>query len=104
MKDDRAKILRIHMERKVMANQTDTVVIDTEEKEAVVTDSIPKRQQRQKEEYEQLEHNGLKEELERTWKEGPVLEGTLGIFNQAYCKCTVSHKLCGLGKELHGLK
>ena len=83
----RAKLLwyiQIQTDRKVLVNQPDIVVIDKEKKEAVVIDiAVPSNSNIKKKEYEKLEkHQGLKEELERTWKVKvkvvPVVIGALG--------------------------
>uniref|UniRef100_A0A096M1X3 Uncharacterized protein n=1 Tax=Poecilia formosa TaxID=48698 RepID=A0A096M1X3_POEFO len=55
---------------KVMANQPDIVVVDKEQRKAVVVDvAIPSDHNIRKKEHEKLEkYQGLREELEKAWK------------------------------------
>ena len=87
IENDRAKILwdfQIQTDRMVMANQPDIVVIDKEQRKAVVVDiAIPSDCNIRKKEHEKVEkYQGLKEELERAWKVKasvvPVVIGALG--------------------------
>ncbi|KAI3377775.1 hypothetical protein L3Q82_008918 [Scortum barcoo] len=69
-----AKILwdfQIQMDKQVMANQPDIVVVDKEQKRAVVIDvAIPSDNRIRKKEHEKLEkYQGLREQLERMWGE-----------------------------------
>ncbi len=67
-----------------MANQPDIVLIDKQQKKAVVIDvAIPSDSNIRKKEHEKLEkYQGLKEELEKMWKVRatvvPVVIGALG--------------------------
>ncbi|KAM9816571.1 carbohydrate sulfotransferase 6 isoform X4 [Syngnathus typhle] len=83
----RAKILwdfQIQTDKMVMANQPDIVVVDKQQKKAVVVDiAIPSDGNIRKKELEKLEkYQGLKEELEKAWKVKasvvPVVIGALG--------------------------
>ena len=87
VENNRAKLLwdfHIQTDRKVLANQPDIVVVDKQRKEAVVMDvAVPSDSNIKKKKYEKLEkYQGLKEELERTWKVKakvvPVVIGALG--------------------------
>uniref|UniRef100_A0A3B5PPD0 Reverse transcriptase domain-containing protein n=1 Tax=Xiphophorus maculatus TaxID=8083 RepID=A0A3B5PPD0_XIPMA len=83
----RAKILwdfQIQTDKMVMANQPDIVVVDKQQRKAVVIDvAIPSDCNIRKKEHEKLEkYQGLREELERAWKVKttvvPVVIGALG--------------------------
>ncbi len=68
----------------VMANQPDIVVVDKEQRKAVVVDiAIPSDCNIRKKEHEKLEkYQGLREELEKAWRVKatvvPVVIGALG--------------------------
>ena len=72
MEKDRANF-QIQTDRQVLANQPDVVVVDKDQKTAVVIDvAVPSDSNIRKKEYEKLEkYQGLKEELERMWKVKP---------------------------------
>ncbi|KAK7930437.1 hypothetical protein WMY93_006832 [Mugilogobius chulae] len=87
VENDRAKILwdfQIQTDRMVMANQPDIVVVDKEQRRAVVVDvAIPSDGNIRRKEHEKLEkYQGLREELEKAWKVKatvvPVVIGALG--------------------------
>uniref|UniRef100_A0A087XGF1 Reverse transcriptase zinc-binding domain-containing protein n=2 Tax=Poecilia formosa TaxID=48698 RepID=A0A087XGF1_POEFO len=87
VENDRAKILwdfQIQTDKMVMANQPDIVVVDKEQRKAVVVDvAIPSDHNIRKKEHEKLEkYQGLREELEKAWKVKttvvPVVIGALG--------------------------
>ncbi len=87
VENDRAKILwdfKIQTDKLVMANQPDIVLIDKQQKKALVIDvAIPSDSNIRKKEHEKLEkYQGLKEELEKMWKVRatvvPVVIGALG--------------------------
>ncbi|CAI5667744.1 unnamed protein product [Oreochromis niloticus] len=65
----------------VVANQPDIVVVDKQEKTAVVIDvAVPNDSNIRKKEHEKLEkYQGLREELEKMWREKvTVVIGALG--------------------------
>ena len=71
MENDQAKILwdfQIQTDKMVMANQPDIVIIDKQQRKAVVIDvAIPSDSNIKKKEHEKLEkYQGLKEELEKS--------------------------------------
>uniref|UniRef100_A0A087YQ23 Uncharacterized protein n=1 Tax=Poecilia formosa TaxID=48698 RepID=A0A087YQ23_POEFO len=73
VENDRAKILwdfQIQTDKMVMANQPDIVVVDKQQRKAVVVDvAIPSDYNIRKKEHEKLEkYQGLREELEKAWK------------------------------------
>uniref|UniRef100_A0A3B3HW39 Reverse transcriptase domain-containing protein n=1 Tax=Oryzias latipes TaxID=8090 RepID=A0A3B3HW39_ORYLA len=87
VENERAKILwdfQIQTDRMVMANQPDIVVVDKEQRKAVVVDvAVPSDGNIRKKEHEKLEkYQGLREELEKAWKVKvtvvPVVIGALG--------------------------
>ena len=87
VENDRAKVLwdfQIQTDRMVMANQPDIVVVDKEQRKAVVVDiAIPSDCNIRKKEHEKLEkYQALREELEKAWKVKatvvPVVIGALG--------------------------
>ena len=93
VENDQAKILwdfQIQTDKLVMANQPDIVLIDKQQKKAVVIDvAIPSDSNIRKKEHEKLEkYQGLKKELEKMWGVKatvvPVVIGALGA---------VTHKL-----------
>ncbi|XP_024121103.1 uncharacterized protein LOC112142083 [Oryzias melastigma] len=87
LENERAKILmdfQIQTDRMVMENQPDIVVVDKEQRKAVVVDvAVPSHGNIKKKEHEKLEkYQGLREELEKAWKVKvtvvPVVIGALG--------------------------
>ncbi|XP_055359974.1 uncharacterized protein LOC129603341 [Betta splendens] len=87
VENERAKILwdfQIQTDRMVIVNQPDIVVVDKEQRKAVVVDvAIPSNGNIRKKEHEKLEkYQGLREELEKAWKVKatvvPVVIGALG--------------------------
>ena len=85
--NNRAKVLwdfSFQTDKQVLANQPDIVVVDKEQKKAVVIDvAIPADANIRKKEHEKVEkYQGLKEQLEQMWKVKasvvPVVVGALG--------------------------
>ncbi|KAF7647953.1 hypothetical protein LDENG_00164190, partial [Lucifuga dentata] len=73
VENGRAKVLwefKFQTDKLLLANQPDMVVVDKEQKKAVVIDvAVPADSNIRKKEHEKIEkYQGLKEELERTWK------------------------------------
>ncbi|KAF7666275.1 hypothetical protein LDENG_00113730, partial [Lucifuga dentata] len=71
--NNRAKVpwdFKFQTDKQLLANQPDVVVVDKEQKRAVVIDvAVPADSNIRKKEHEKIEkYQGLKEELERTWK------------------------------------
>ncbi|KAF7642383.1 hypothetical protein LDENG_00258740, partial [Lucifuga dentata] len=75
---------KFQTDKQLLANQPDTVVVDKEQKRAVVTDvAVPVDSNIRKKEHKKIEkYQGLKEELKQTWKVKskviPVVIGALG--------------------------
>ncbi|KAF7642936.1 hypothetical protein LDENG_00248050 [Lucifuga dentata] len=73
IENGRAKVLwdfKFQTDKQLLANQPDMVVVDKEQKRAVVIDvTVPADSNIRKKEHQKMEkYQGLKEELERTWK------------------------------------
>ncbi|KAK7881151.1 hypothetical protein WMY93_029560 [Mugilogobius chulae] len=86
--NDRAKILwdfQIQTDRMVMANQPDIVVVDKEQRKAVVVDvAIPSDGNIRRKEHEKLErYQGLREELEKAWKVKALAQARVQALAQA---------------------
>ncbi|KAF7648062.1 hypothetical protein LDENG_00162600 [Lucifuga dentata] len=87
VENSRAKVLwdfKFQTDKQLLANQPDMVVVDKEQKRAIVIDvAVPADSNISKKEHEKTEkYQGLKEELEWTWKVKskvvPVVIGALG--------------------------
>ncbi|KAF7663723.1 hypothetical protein LDENG_00203700, partial [Lucifuga dentata] len=73
VENSRAKVLwdfKFQTDKQLLANQPDMVVVDKEQKRAVVIDmAVPADSNIRKKEHQKIQkYQGLKEELERTWK------------------------------------
>ncbi|KAF7654704.1 hypothetical protein LDENG_00066000, partial [Lucifuga dentata] len=86
VENSRAKVLwdfKVQTDKQLLANQPDMVVVDKEQKRAVVIDvAVPADSNIKKKGHKKIEkYQGLKEELERTWKVKskvvPVVTGAL---------------------------
>ncbi|KAF7655094.1 hypothetical protein LDENG_00060930, partial [Lucifuga dentata] len=87
VENGRAKVLwdfKFQTDKQLLANQPDMVVVDKEQKRAVVIDvAVPADSNIRKKEHQKIQkYQGLKEELERMWKVKskvvPVVTGALG--------------------------
>ncbi|KAF7665893.1 hypothetical protein LDENG_00129980 [Lucifuga dentata] len=87
VENGRAKVLwdfKFQTDKQLLANQPDMVVVDKEQKRAIVIDvAVPADSNIRKKEHEKIEkYQGPKEELEWTWKVKskvvPVVIGALG--------------------------
>ncbi|KAF7650224.1 hypothetical protein LDENG_00129190, partial [Lucifuga dentata] len=86
VENGRAKVLwdfKFQTDKQLLANQPDMVVVDKQQKRAVVIDvAVPADSNIRKKEHQKIQrYQGLKEELERTWKVKskvvPVVTGAL---------------------------